>query len=77
MLHKAELHCKHHKGQILMGGMVSDDIQLATDGHKNVSGELKRYRREIISSVWKELHDVLVGSPASSMGVVFYLSVFW
>lgn len=41
MLHKAVLHRKHHKGQILMGWLVSDDIQLAIDGHKNVSGELK------------------------------------
>jgi len=41
MLHKAVLHRKHHKGQILMGRLVSDDIQLAIDVHKNVSGELK------------------------------------
>jgi len=40
MLHKAVLHRTHHKGQILMGWLVSDDIQLAVDGHKNVSGEV-------------------------------------
>jgi hypothetical protein len=40
MLHKAALHRKHRTGQTLMGWLASDVVELATDGYKNVGGEL-------------------------------------